>query len=247
MRKLGSALAAAAVAALMAAPAMAGHGGVHLSGSHYNLNVIGVERGKNADLTGSKRHTIFVELDRQGNKPANNIWLEPTTTSDKNDFEVCDGNATATDTGAYSCDGSEIKNAGAVFRLPCNTNLDGSGVDVFGCEVDNIVDLSYSVWARALTPHGSADITTCATETEDVDNKGGSTDYLCSTESAMLIKIKKNPWVDVTDELTSICVNTDDDPACEERYALFRHEFEDWTWEYDNNGLKLAQIRFYEN
>ena len=29
------------------------------------------------------------------------------------------------------------------------------------------------------------------------------------------------------------------------RYALFRDEFEDWHWQYDNRGLRLAQLRFY--
>lgn len=34
-----------------------------------------------------------------------------------------------------------------------------------------------------------------------------------------------------------------DDPK---KYSLFDPRLEDYFWEYDNNGLKLLQLRFYE-
>src|SRR5215470_8008721 len=37
--------------------------GKGLSGSHYNLNIIGVPKGKSADMTNSDGHTIFVPLE----------------------------------------------------------------------------------------------------------------------------------------------------------------------------------------
>src|SRR5499426_4913600 len=37
--------------------------GKGLNGAHYNLNIIGVPKGKNADLTNTSGHTIFVPLD----------------------------------------------------------------------------------------------------------------------------------------------------------------------------------------
>src|SRR6185436_17381100 len=36
--------------------------GQGLSGPHYNLNIIGVPKGKTVDMTDSSRHTIFVPL-----------------------------------------------------------------------------------------------------------------------------------------------------------------------------------------
>jgi len=30
------------------------------------------------------------------------------------------------------------------------------------------------------------------------------------------------------------------------RIALFAGNTQDWFWNYDNNGLRLAQLRFYE-
>src|SRR5215510_8538531 len=37
--------------------------GKGLSGTHYNLNIIGVPKGKTADLTNTSGHTIFVPLE----------------------------------------------------------------------------------------------------------------------------------------------------------------------------------------
>ena len=36
----------------------------NLSGPHYNLNIIGVDKAKNATMINSDRHTIFVALFR---------------------------------------------------------------------------------------------------------------------------------------------------------------------------------------
>jgi hypothetical protein len=85
------------------------------SGPHYNLNIIGVEKAKTADMTGSNRHTIFVALGKTGGVTSK-IYLTPAE-----DFKVCDGNAFDE---AYNCDGIQIRAQGAVFALPCNTNLD---------------------------------------------------------------------------------------------------------------------------
>ena len=30
------------------------------------------------------------------------------------------------------------------------------------------------------------------------------------------------------------------------RYSIFDDALEDYAWEYDNNGLKLLQVRIYE-
>src|SRR5215813_8854604 len=56
------AIAAAAVIVFSPRPATA-QVGKGLSGSHYNMNIIGVPKGKNADMTNTNGHTIFVPLD----------------------------------------------------------------------------------------------------------------------------------------------------------------------------------------
>jgi hypothetical protein len=48
----------------------------------------------------------------------------------------------------------------------------------------------------------------------------------------------------VTNELTSLVAQIDADPQLE-RVALFHDPFVDWFWQFDNRGLRLAQLRFY--
>lgn len=244
--------AALVMAGVFSTQAVAGNGAP--SGAHYNLNILGVDKGKNSDMTGSDRHTIFVKLGSTGAPEKSNIYLTPApANADPNDdFTVCDGNATATDTGAYDCSGTKIQNAGAVFQLPCNTNLPATDPNdpnytLYGC--DGEYALAYEVWVRALgTPGGTATMTTCADEVVDVNGSGTLT-HICSTENVVLVRNATKPtFKNVTNELTSLCVNLNDGDAntCDARYALFRNELEDWVWEYDNQGLKLAQLRFYK-
>ena len=62
--------------AVAASPAFAQTGNGAPSGPHYNLNIIGVEKAKTDDLTGSNRHTIFVALGRNGTVTSR-IYLTP--------------------------------------------------------------------------------------------------------------------------------------------------------------------------
>lgn len=213
------------------------------NGPHFNLNIIGVENPKNSPMTGSDRHTIFVALGKNG-LVTTNIYLVPPPPG-STEFQVCDGNGfdAATD-----CQGNSKGGDGAVFQLPCNTNLsntsDGAPVDIVPCS-GTYPSMAYEVWARALgKPNGSATVTTCAQETVDL-NGNGVLDIVCSTENVLLIRNASKPvWKDVTDELTSLVANIDADPQLE-RVALFEGPFEDWFWQYQNRGLRLAQLRFY--
>ena len=74
--RLKGVLTAAALVAISAAPALAQTGNGAPSGSHYNLNIIGVDKGKTASMTGSNRHTIFVALNSRGGV-ASKIYLVP--------------------------------------------------------------------------------------------------------------------------------------------------------------------------
>lgn len=263
------------------------------SGPHYNLNIIGVENPKNADMTGSNRHTIFMPLRTSGyNKPTstNNgvqiegqIWL---TAGEW--FEVCDGNGFDEanlgdcddinwDTVWNITDGVVSTKKGAVFALPCNTNLsgywdsDGDGrietngqddeVVIIDCnmtvdtttgeevpvdETDIVPTAHYQVWARALgKPDGSATVTTCATVQGELQ---------CSLENTVLARATgKSLFTDVTNQLTSLvveyCWEYDGDECIDlrtTRVALFAGDTQDWFWNYANDGLRLAQLRFYE-
>ena len=219
--KISAFLTVAVVAgAVCAGTAFAGNGAP--SGAHYNLNVIGVQNPKTATMTDTNRHTIFVTLDRSGELAANKIWLR------EGPFKVLDGNATDSNGGA--------------FQLPV------SNVD---CPVDAAIDDpcqytgDYSVFIRALgTPGGSADITTCATDP-------GTGEIVCSTETLHVERTGgKSKFQNVTKELTTICVDVDhiiEPVLCDSREQLFARDNWLYYWDWDNNGLKLAQLRFYDN
>jgi len=49
----------------------------------------------------------------------------------------------------------------------------------------------------------------------------------------------------VTKQLTTVCLDTDGDGACNLRSGIFEEEAFSYFWDYDNNGLRLAQLRFY--
>lgn len=210
------------------------------SGPHYNLNIIGVEKGKTADMTNSNRHTIFVALGSANAAVISKIYLYR-----GDDFQVCDGNGFDA---AIDCAGNQIASAGAVFQLPCNLNLP-AGSEGCGLSSSNPclvpctegASASYEVWARALgKPGGKAIMTTCAYD-EDTNTT------VCSTENTVdVLSRDKGPekFQNVTKELTSL-VYYNTVTARWERVALFAGDFEDWFWQYENKGLKLAQLRFY--
>ena len=304
----------AALVAVTASPAFAQTGNGAPKGPHYNLNIHGVENAKTAPMTGSNRHSIFVALKstKTGQKSVPNfdtsgtgvqtsivdskIWLVPGDT-----FKVCDGNgfdrANGCDdtylgdwvTNGYDSNGNPIvideTRMGAVFQLPCNTNLngqfwdsDGDGrvedngddaeldelvrcnmaVDENGQEVpvgpdfDLVPTANYQVWARALgKPSGSAVSTTCATVQGELQ---------CSLENMVLTRTTgKSIFTDVTNATTSLVIGycqgtvsvVDNVSYCDgnvtwTRIALFAGNTQDWFWNFDNNGLRLAQLRFYE-
>jgi hypothetical protein len=215
------------LAVVFAVPAIAGGGNGAPSGPHYNLNLIGVEKSKSSDMTNSGRHTIFVALNNQAGTNSK-IYLTP------GEFQVCDGNGFDT---AWDCYGNQVGASGAVFQLPCNTNVPADITCGGG-----VYSGAYEVWARALgKPGGQSTITTCATDPTTLEE-------MCSTENVLLVRNKgKSTFTNVTNQLTSLCV---DDPlttntTCDTRVALFSGGLIDWMWQYYNQGLRLAQLRFY--
>lgn len=185
--------------AAMPSAASAGNGAP--SGAHYNLNIIGVPKGKSADMTNNDGHRIFMPLFGT----AKILLYEGT------DFSVLDANGT---------DGK------AAFQLP-NPDPDNDGIT------------KYSVWARALgKPGGSSTTTTCA-----YDEFG---QLWCSVYSMVLVRDSGKSWFDnVTKDLLYVYVDLNGD-GTPERYPLFDPALKDYFWNYDNNGLKLAQLRFYQ-
>lgn len=206
------------------------------SGPHYNLNLIGVPKTKTADMSGDNGHRIFVKL--QGNTK---ILLY------EGDFHVGDANGT---------DGT------ASFYLPDPglTCYDPDGPVDDDFSDDLCYTSEYSVYARALGPGGSATLQTCADEDGNLNT---TDDTYCSTESKTfspgdrkfqdvskyLLTLYLSFTVDADNLDLAECLvngNIDEGDQVNVRIGLFDDCLQQYFWDYDNDGLKLLQLRFYE-
>jgi hypothetical protein len=212
------------------------------SGSHYNLNIIGVSKDKTADMTNNDGHRIFVQL--TGGEDAttlnkqdfslitkvNKIFLMPAPAGES--FQVLDANATDA--------------TGAIFQLPLD------------------VSTKWTVWARALgKPAGKSFTTTCATVQVTVTDpvtgiQTTTTEVLCSLATLTMERTKNAKFMNVSSYLLFVTLNID--PATDPLLAgclnittatagvqvpLFNGCLQNYFWNYQNDGLKLLQLRFY--
>jgi hypothetical protein len=194
------------------------------SGAHYNLNIIGVPKAKSPDFTGGSGHRIFVALGKTGEAANTRINLTP------GEFAVTDANGT---------DGS------AGFQLP-NPDPDGDG------------ETSYLVYARALgKPGGKATMQSCY---EDATGEWCAVDFAGGVEPITLTRSKgPSKFQNVSKDLLFVDYCTawaagddgipgtaDDECTTVVQMPLFGDELLSYFWSYDNEGLKLAQLRLYE-
>jgi hypothetical protein len=106
----------------------------------------------------------------------------------------------------------------------------------------------YTVWARALgKPYGEGTLTTCATDVTGAPADGD----ICSALSEVFVRgTGKSSFRNVTSNLTTISLDPVLDAAAVDAcggttVSLFDACLEGYFWQYDNNGLKLLQLRFY--
>jgi hypothetical protein len=118
--------------------------------------------------------------------------------------------------------------------------LDANGTDNDGAKFQLPYDLwqdelvtRYVVYARALgRPGGWSHTVTCY-----VDDMG---DTLCSADTLELRRGHgRQKFVNVSKKLLTVVIDG-------QRVGIFSDEAYQYFWDYDNHGLKLAQLRFYE-
>jgi len=135
------------------------------------------------------------------------------------------------------------QSADGVFEVRDKNGTDGEAA--FALPVPG----SYTVWARALgTPGGQSKIATCATF---IDPTTGTATILCSTDNEVFVRgTGKSSFRNVTTALTTISLplGSAAELACgTPTVSLFDPCLQDFLWQYDNNGLRLLQVRFYPN
>jgi len=195
------------------------------SGSHFTLNIIGVPKDKSANFTGGEGRRIFVDLGKTGAAANTRINLGP------GEFAVIDANGT---------DGV------AAFQLP-NPDPDGDGTT------------AYSVYVRALgKPGGKATLQSCY---EDTAGTWCAVDFVGGVEPVTVERTKGGvgKFENVSKDLLFVdfctewdagpdtILGTEDDVCTEvDQIPLFGDPALSYFWSYSNEGLKLAQLRFYE-
>jgi hypothetical protein len=195
------------------------------SGAHYTLNIIGVPKDKSTNFTGGNGHRIFVDLGKTGQVANTRINLSP------GEFGVTDANGT---------DGI------AGFRLP-NPDSDRDGTTL------------YSVYVRALgKPGGKATMESCYEDLTGtwcaadfaggvlpvtIERKSGGVEKFVNVSKDLLFVDFCTAWEAGLDSIIGtaddVCTNVDQVP-------LFSNTSLSYYWSYDNEGLKHAQLRFYE-
>ena len=122
--------------------------------------------------------------------------------------------------------------------------LDGNATDGKGTfqlpnpDPDNDGVTEYSVWARPLgKPGGRSETTTCGVDQLGIE--------WCSIYSMVLVRdTGKSTFNDVSKQLLYVYVDLYGSGV--KRYPLFDTALQDYFWDYDNSGMKLVQLRFYE-
>jgi len=214
-------------AVLGAMPGFAAGVGNQCSGKFlFKMNIIGVDKAKNPPMTNTDRKTIFVRLGDTGAPVESDILLT------QGPFMVCDANSWDQ---AHNCLGQPIGNLiGSVFQLPCNQNVQTT----IACTG---FSMCYDIFFRALgTPGGGVTITTCG-ELADGSMR------VCSSENTGLISRNtgKPKFTKVTNELTSFvgCETIGGVTTCG-RFPLFSAGFQQFLWQYDNQGLRNGMVVF---
>jgi len=240
--------------------------GFYSGGHDFRLNIIGVPHDKTAAMDNNNGRRIFVQLYSNNtvtNKGGKNNHLAKGGGNDQNHIYLCNSTNDEGDSNDARC--AAYGNPDDFGVIDANaTDGDGGLLAVRDpCAGNDSTDgctPRYSILARAHGPGGSATITTCATEDQVYD---GTQDTWCGSNGITMYGKGGGgrKATDITDSLLymSLTISEFDDELqnCinatsgvdygEGDYDIYLFDrcFEDYFWNYDNNGLKLLELRFY--
>jgi hypothetical protein len=219
---------------LVAGTALAQNNNPCPGAKEYQVNIIGVPKIKNPNLTGGSGHRIFVPL-----YGATKIYMTGDTSTAQglqcgNSFYVADANAT---------DGS------GTLVVPCE-NVNAESTDPGVC---------FNVYATPLgTPGGSAQVDVVCTFDDSVVGdlvEGSCADVPLGSFDFELVRNGGKPvQKDITNFLrASGCFDADLSGTCDSGEKTFNNiwifnleALQEYFWEYDNQGLRVSMLRFCE-
>jgi hypothetical protein len=196
----------------------------------YQVNIIGVPKGKNPSMTGTNGHRIFVPLNG-----STKIYM----TGD-----------TSPDTGLQ---------CGSAFTVTDANGTDGSAELLVPCEPIAVGDpgVCFDVFATPLgTPGGNADVDVVCSFDDSVIG-GELVQGSCAT-GTIDFSLTRNGGKPVQKDITNFmrasgCIDVNNDDVCNTGDIQFNNvwifnveQLLEYYWNYDNQGLRVAQLRFCE-
>ena len=172
----------------------------------------------NLNLIGQEKNDILPNDANNGHRIFVNLYGHSNIyLQNGTDFGVIDADAT---------DGS------GAFQMPLPNNLYDSLGNYIGPG-------NYTVWIRAVgKPVGNGNIITCAKDPLTHEE-------VCSTDNVILMRTKgQQKFIDVTKELTTLTY-FNSTLGKDVTVDIFDPLLYGYLWDYDNNGLKTVQLRFY--
>lgn len=236
MKAVKSVLITALAFGLLAGNALAQNGNPCPGEKEYQINIIGVPKDKNPDMTNNSGHLIFVDLNG-----VSKIFMTGDSDLDSGNGLTCGNNFFVAD--ANGTDGE------ATLVVPCD-NVNVESTDPGIC---------FDVYATPLGGPGSAEVDVVCT----FDNTVAETDIDAgSCEDVPLgsfdFELVRNSGKPVQQNITNFlrasgCFDADLSGTCDPGEKTFNNiwifnleALLEYFWEYDNHGLRLSMVRFCE-
>jgi len=221
------------VVGLAAGNALAQNGNPCPGKKEYQFNIIGVANPKTQPLTNDNGRRLFVPL-----KGATNIYFTGDTDFNDANGLQCGNNFNVVD--ANGTDGS------ATVLVPC-TKVTAASTTTGIC---------FDVWATTLGGPGSANVDIVCSFDGTVSSDTNIDSGDCAMGTGVDIPLERKSGRPVQTDVTKFfrasgCFDTIDDGVCTAGEKTFSNVWIfnlealiEYYWIYDNNGLRVTQIRF---
>ena len=198
------------------------------NGKHYNLNIIGVQHDKTVpDMTGSNRHTIFVPLEKDGTV-SRTVRIEIVrNTANPDQFQVLDGNATDDDLAVVAV---PFETYGTLSYIVYATGLG---------KLNRLADVHWeSIYAAGT--HTTTPLMGDFTIKREKENGKGKPKVVNISDI-----FRATGWIDMPGGTPGV-YDPGIDIAFDDVWVFNIPTLLSYYWDYENHGLKLMQVRFYE-